>query len=267
MTSGNQAQSPRLGGRGEAELRPVTIERAVNRYAEGSSLVSWGNTIVHCTASVEDKTPAFLRGTGRGWLTAEYSMLPRSTHDRTQRDVVKGKVSGRASEIQRLIGRSLRAALDLPRIGERTLWIDCDVLQADGGTRTASITGAFVALVDALRYLKREANAFDRLPLAAQVAAVSVGKNAGRMLLDVSYEEDCAAEVDSNIVMTSRGEFVELQGTGENGFFSASELAEILALADGGLRRLFALQREALRLDEDEADLFDALAEAPRQNA
>lgn len=251
---------PRSDGREVGELRPVSIDRAVNRYAEGSALIRWGDTIVYCTASVEEKVPPFLKGSGRGWVSAEYAMLPRSTHDRMSRDSTKGKINGRASEIQRLIGRSLRAAVDMSLLGERTIWIDCDVLQADGGTRTASITGAFVALVDALRFVLRNTGAFVQLPLLAQVAAVSVGKISGRMLLDLRYEEDCTAEVDSNIVMNSRGEFVELQGTGENGFFSRVELGEILTLADCGLRRIFAVQREALQLTESERGLFDALS-------
>lgn len=248
----------RYDGRDAGELRPVTIDRSVNRYAEGSALVRWGDTIVYCTASVEEKVPPFIRGTGRGWVSAEYAMLPRATHERAPRDSAKGKINGRASEIQRLIGRSLRAAVDLSLLGERTIWIDCDVLQADGGTRTASITGAFVALVDALRFIQRNHGAFERLPLVAQIAAVSVGKVSGRILLDLCYEEDCRAEVDSNVVMSSRGEFVELQGTGESGFFSRVELGEILTLAECGLRRLFAAQRETLQLTENERGLFDA---------
>lgn len=258
--SGIRSDLPRGDGRGAGELRAISIGRAVNRYAEGSAFVRWGETVVYCTASVEGKVPSFLKGTGRGWISAEYAMLPRSTHERMPREGAKGKIGGRASEIQRLIGRSLRAAVDLSRLGERTIWIDCDVLQADGGTRTASITGAFVALVDALRSVQRDAGAVAPLPLQAQIAAVSVGKISGRMLLDLCYEEDSAAEVDSNIVMNSRGEFAEFQGTGENGSFSRAELGEILTLAECGLRKIFAAQREALRLTEGEKELFDALA-------
>lgn len=257
----SETKSPRADGRGVGELRRISIDRSVNRYAEGSAFVRWGETLVYCTASAEERVPSFLRGTGRGWVSAEYGMLPRSTHERMPRDSAKGKVNGRASEIQRLIGRSLRAAVDLSKLGERTIWIDCDVLQADGGTRTASITAAFVALVDALRSLQQKHEGeHAKLPLLAQVAAVSVGKISGRMLLDLRYDEDCTAEVDSNIIMNSRGEFVEFQGAGENGFFSREELGDILTLAECGLRRLFAIQREVLQLTEGEKRLFDALA-------
>jgi ribonuclease PH len=248
----------RVDGRTPSELRSVSIERKFNLYAEGSALIKWGNTIVHCTASVEDRPPAFLKGSGSGWVTAEYDMLPRATHDRAPRDISKGRIKGRSSEIQRLIGRSLRAAADLNAIGERTIWLDCDVLQADGGTRTASITCGFVCLVDALRMLVKNLS-LPKLPLIAQVGAVSVGKLNGAMLLDLCYEEDKAADVDCNIVMNRRGEFVELQGTGERGFFSRKELDSMLLFAEGGLEKIFAIQREILELSPEEEAMFDEL--------
>lgn len=245
----------RLDGRTPSQLRPVSFERGVSRYAEGSCLVRWGNTEVFCTASVEEKVPSFMRGLGRGWVTAEYSMLPRATRDRNQRDVNRGKVNGRGCEIQRLVGRSLRAAIDLPRLGERAVTIDCDVLQADGGTRTASISAGFVALFDALRWLKK--NGFiTELPLKTQIGAVSVGKVGGVPLLDLCYEEDSAAEVDANLVMTGEGNFVELQGTGEGGTFSRAELGEIIRLGWDGVSRIHELQRQCLELEPEELALF-----------
>ncbi|MDR1915690.1 MAG: ribonuclease PH [Synergistaceae bacterium] len=248
----------RVDGRRHDELRPVSLERGVNRYAEGSAIIRWGNTVVHCTASVEDKVPSFRRGLGAGWLTAEYSMLPRATHDRSPRDVQRGRMSGRSSEIQRLIGRSMRAAVDLTLIGERTILIDCDVLQADGGTRTASITCAFVCLVDALRAIF-SVNQSRALPLTSQVAAVSVGKVGGAPMLDLCYEEDSHADVDCNVVMTGLGDFVEFQGTGEGGFFSRTELDDMLRLASIGMSSLFSLQRNSLELSPQESILFDEL--------
>lgn len=200
-------------------LRPVTMERNWNVYAEGSCVISCGRTRVLCTATVEDKVPPFLRGQGKGWVTAEYSLLPRSTMTRVPRDSTKGRINGRSQEIQRLIGRSLRAAVDLDALGERCVTLDCDVIQADGGTRTASITGAYVALVDALRWLRGQ-GAFEKLPLKSPVAAVSVGKVRGQLLLDLCYEEDSTAEVDFNVVMNGQGDFIEVQGTGEGGVFS-----------------------------------------------
>jgi ribonuclease PH len=252
-------QRLRADGRGFSELRAISIERGFNLYAEGSALVRWGNTVVHCTASVEDKTPAFMRGGGSGWLTAEYDMLPRATHERSQRDSRRGRINGRSSEIQRLVGRSLRAAVDLRAIGERTILLDCDVLQADGGTRTASITCAFICLVDALRTL-RKALSLPGLPLAAQIGAVSAGKLDGSVLLDLCYEEDRDAATDCNIVMNSAGDFVELQGSGEGGFFSRSELEEMLLLADRGMKKIFALQKDALTLSPEENSLFEEIA-------
>lgn len=248
----------RIDGRAPDALRSIEIERKVNRYAEGSSLIRWGHTIVHCTASIEDKVPSFMRGSGSGWISAEYAMLPRATHSRSQRDVQRGRINGRGSEIQRLIGRSLRAAADLDAIGERTVWIDCDVLQADGGTRTASITGAFVCLVDALRNVQ-SGTPDGGLPLSAQVAALSLGKIGGTLMLDLCYEEDSNADVDFNVVMNSADEFVELQGTGEGGFFTPAELNDLLRLAQSGLSRIFALQRAALDLTPVEEAFFDEL--------
>jgi len=232
-------------------LRPVTMERNCAIYAEGSCLISCGLTKVLCTASVEEKTPPFLRGTGKGWVTAEYSLLPRSTATRVPRDSVKGKINGRSQEIQRLIGRSLRAAVDLDMLGERQITLDCDVLQADGGTRTASITGAYVALVDALRWLRGQ-GVFDALPIKSQIAAVSAGKVDGSLILDLCYEEDSSAEVDFNVVMNNKGEFVEVQGTGESGVFSRDEMNGMLDLAATGIAGLMELQRKTLLWDDGE---------------
>ena len=240
----------RHDGRRADEMRPVAISRSVSLYAEGSALIEWGNTRVLCTASVEDKVPPFLKGSGRGWVTAEYAMLPRSTQTRTPRDSVKG-IGGRSHEIQRLIGRSMRSVVDLAALGEKTIWVDCDVLQADGGTRTASITGAFVAVVDALRNL-RERQAMKRLPLAGLVAAASAGQVDGAVFLDLDYVEDSRADVDFNVVMTQDGKFVEVQGTGEGGPFSRGSLEEMLDLAERGIRRLIDLQEKCLGLTEEE---------------
>jgi len=247
--------APRLGGRAPCELRKIEFDRCCCKYAEGSALITWGDTRVICTATVEEKVPAFLRGTGSGWVTAEYAMLPRATGVRTQRDISKGKLNGRCSEIQRLIGRSLRAAVDLTRLGERSVIIDCDVLQADGGTRTASISCGFLALFDALRWLKQNKK-ISEIPLKAQIGAVSAGKVRGQMLLDLCYEEDSAAEVDANIVMTGAGDFIEFQGTGEGGTFSRDELDEIIALAWKGVGEIQQKQRETLKLTREEGLLF-----------
>lgn len=254
-------ENGRLDGRLGDELRLITFERAVNRYAEGSVLVSWGQTKILCTASVEEKVPPFLRGTGQGWVTAEYAMVPRATATRTIRDGVRGHIGGRAQEIQRLIGRSLRSAVHLSLLGERTIWIDCDVLQADGGTRTAAISGASVALVDALRFLLREER-LDLLPLRSLISAVSVGKVAGRALLDLCYEEDSVAEVDANIVGDEEGAFIEVQATGEKGTLSRVELDLFLDLAGTGLDRIRKLQKESLNLTDKEEE---ALAESRRR--
>ncbi|MDA8189426.1 MAG: ribonuclease PH [Dehalococcoidales bacterium] len=235
----------RFDGRGADQMRPVRIVPDFLRYPEGSALIELGDTWVLCAVSVDEGVPHFLRGKGQGWITAEYSMLPRSTATRTPRESVTGRIGGRTQEIQRLIGRSLRAVVDLAALGERTLTIDCDVLQADGGTRTASITGAYVALVLALQKLK-ERGVIDAMPLKAAIAATSVGIVDGEMLLDLKYEEDSHAEVDFNVVMTDRGEFVETQGTAERRPFTRETVDKLLALADKGIQELFALQRQAL---------------------
>src|SRR5574341_1087247 len=235
----------RTAGRAADALRPVRITRRYTRHAEGSVLVEFGDTRVICTASVEDKVPPFLKGKGQGWLTAEYGMLPRSTSTRTQREAVAGKQSGRTLEIQRLIGRSLRAVTDLARLGERTVQIDCDVIQADGGTRTASITGAFVALHDAARLLL-DRRVIGDWPIHDFVAAVSVGIHQGVPVLDLDYEEDSACETDMNVVMTGSGGLVEVQGTAEGKPFTRAELDALVDLAAAGIRELIAAQRAAL---------------------
>ena len=226
-------------------LRPVSLERAVARYAEGSCLVTFGNTKVLCTASLEERGPPWLRGSGKGWVTAEYSMLPRATHERTRREVNSGKPSGRTQEIQRLIGRSLRAVTNLPAIGERQITVDCDVLQADGGTRTAAITGAWVALHDCFAWM-RSRSIISVDPLRDQVAAVSCGIYKGTPVLDLEYAEDSAAETDANFVMTGKGGIVEVQGTAEQEPFSEEEFLSLLRLARGGIEQLVALQRQTI---------------------
>jgi ribonuclease PH len=236
----------RKNGRDSRALRPVVITRHFTKYAEGSVLVEFGDTRVICTASVEESVPPFLRGRGTGWVTAEYSMLPRATHTRSSREASKGKQSGRTLEIQRLIGRSLRAVTDLSALGERSIYLDCDVLQADGGTRTASITGAYVALADALATLK-ERGGLERIPLREAVAAVSVGVVGGETLLDLDYGEDSSAEVDMNFVMTSSQRFVEVQGTAEAEPFTLEQMDSMRTLAMDGIQRLFRVQEEALR--------------------
>jgi len=227
------------------ELRPVSIDRAVSMHAEGSCLIKFGNTHVLCTASVEERVPPFLRNTGKGWITAEYGMLPRSTHTRSDREAARGKQSGRTQEIQRLIGRSLRCVFDLAALGERTISLDCDVLQADGGTRTAAITGAYVALVDAVASLQRR-NAIKKSPLVGAVAAISVGVYRGVPVLDLDYPEDSGCDTDMNVVMNDGGGFIELQGTAEGHAFRRNELDDLLQLAQKGIGELLALQREAL---------------------
>ncbi|MEK4230229.1 ribonuclease PH [Solibacillus sp. FSL H8-0538] len=228
------------------ELRPVQIENNYLMHPEGSVLITVGNTKVICTATIEEKVPGFLRGQGKGWITAEYSMLPRATEQRTQRESSRGKVNGRTMEIQRLIGRALRAVVDLEALGEKTVWIDCDVIQADGGTRTASITGAFVAMTQALAKMG-EVKPFAKFPIVDYLAATSVGmiEEIGAVL-DLNYIEDSAAEVDMNIVMTGDGRFVELQGTGEESTFSRVELNALLDLGETGIAQLIQIQREAL---------------------
>jgi len=227
------------------QLREVRIQRRFTRHAEGSVLVEFGDTRVICTASVEEKVPAFLRDRGQGWVTAEYGMLPRATHTRTDREAARGRQSGRTQEIQRLIGRSLRAVIDLEALGERSVQIDCDVIQADGGTRTASITGAFVALHDALAQLERR-GLIARSPVRDFVAAVSVGIYEGVPILDLDYEEDSVCDTDMNVVMTGAGGFVEVQGTAEGEPFSQSQMDALLDLARRGIRELIAKQKAAL---------------------
>ena len=226
-------------------MRAVSLERNVARYAEGSCLVKFGNTHVLCTASLEDKPPMWLRGQGRGWVTAEYAMLPRATHTRTRRESTSGKPSGRTQEIQRLIGRSLRAVTDLKGLGERQISIDCDVLQADGGTRTASITGAWVALHDCLKWMRGRSIIKD-MPLKDRVAAVSCGVYKGATVLDLDYDEDSAAETDANFVMTGAGGIVEVQMTAENDTFDEAQLAAMLGLAKAGIGRLAEMQSAAV---------------------
>ena len=235
----------RPSGRAPDEMRPIRITRGFTRHAEGAVLVEFGDTRVLVTASVEDGVPSFLRGKGEGWVTAEYGMLPRSTHTRSAREAARGKQSGRTLEIQRLIGRSLRAVVDLRALGERTVTLDCDVLQADGGTRTASITGAYVALADAMDALARR-RAIGSSPLHGQVAAVSVGIVNGVPVVDLDYVEDSSAETDMNVVMNNGGGFIEVQGTAEGHAFRRHELDELLNLAAASCQRLFAAQSEAL---------------------
>jgi len=242
----------RADGRGPAQLRPVRFTTGYLKHADGSCLVEFGDTRVVCAVSVEEKVPPFLKGKGEGWVTAEYGMLPRATHTRSQREVSKGAPSGRTHEIQRLIGRSLRAVVSAKALGERTLWVDCDVLQADGGTRCASITGAFVALVEALRRMKR-AGAIPEVPVVDYVAAVSVGKVGDTILLDLNYEEDSTAHVDMNIVKTGRGRFVEVQGTAEGQPFTEEEMRQLMEAGDKGIKDLVLLQRKALSDFEPQA--------------
>jgi len=235
----------RPSGRQPDQLREVSITRNYTKHAEGSVLVEFGDTKVICTASVEERIPSFLRGTGEGWVTAEYGMLPRSTGSRMGRESARGKQGGRTMEIQRLIGRSLRAAIDLKALGERSITIDCDVIQADGGTRTASITGAFVALQDAINFLIKKKK-LSKSPLFGQVASVSVGIYDGTPVLDLDYAEDSTAETDMNIVMNDAGAYIELQGTAEGHAFRADELQSMLDLAKKGIEELMAKQQAAL---------------------
>jgi ribonuclease PH len=236
---------PRSDGRAPDELRPVVIHPNFTKHAEGSVLIEVGHTKVICTASVQEKVPPFLYRSGKGWVTAEYGMLPRATTDRVEREAAKGKQGGRTMEIQRLIGRSLRAAVNAEMLGERTIWIDCDVIQADGGTRTASITGAYVALVTALGRMYVDGN-MASWPVTDFVAAVSVGMLGGQALLDLAYDEDSKAGVDMNVVATEKGRFIELQGTAEGATFSDEEMAAMIALAKKGIGELVAKQREIL---------------------
>lgn len=239
------SEQARHDGRGPLDLREISVERGFIPLAAGSALISFGNTKVLCTASVEERVPQWLRGGGRGWVTAEYALLPGSTGQRTAREAVKGRQSGRTHEIQRLIGRSLRAVCDLSALGEVQITLDCDVLQADGGTRTAAITGAYIALSDAIR-----GRGFDpsdpRYPLRAQCAAISVGVVGGEVAVDLDYHEDSNAEVDMNVVMDSFGEFIEVQGTGEGATFHRNQLVAMLDAAEGAIATLFDLQRRTL---------------------
>lgn len=236
----------RHDGRQPDELRPVTMTRGWVKFAEGSCLIEMGNTRVLCTASVEDTVPPWMKNTGRGWVTGEYGMLPRATPTRTQREISKGRPDGRTQEIQRLIGRSLRAVTDLTKIGERTIYLDCDVLQADGGTRTASITAAYVALVEALAVL-RDKKGLKGKPVVTNVAAVSVGLKGTQELLDLDYAEDSAIDVDMNVVMTGTGRYIEIQATGEGNTFIDAQMQRMLALARSGIEQLIARQNEAVK--------------------
>lgn len=239
----------RSKGRAKDELRPIKISRKFTNIPEGSVLIEIGETRVLCTATVEEKVPHFQKGSGKGWVTAEYAMIPRATQTRTQREASKGKLTGRTMEIQRLIGRALRSVVDLKKLGERTIWLDCDVLQADGGTRTAAITGAYVALLDAVRYLM-DKKLVRTNPIQDTLAAVSVGKVQGDVVLDLEYEEDSQAEVDMNVVMTGAGKFVEIQGTAEEIPFDRSDLNTFLELAEKGIRTLMEAQKSAVETTE-----------------
>ena len=243
MTSG--AGLGRIDGRRRDQIRPVKVTRNFTKHAEGSVLIEMGDTKVICTASVEEKVPPFLKGKGTGWVTAEYAMLPRATHDRSPRESVKGKQGGRTLEIQRLVGRALRAVIDTGRLGERTIWIDCDVIQADGGTRTASITGAFIALADAVTVLRKR-DLLKVNPLIDYLAAISVGKVGGHVMVDLAYEEDSHAEVDLNLVMTGAGHYVEVQGTAERTPFNKKDMDEFLDMGWGAIRELVDLQKSLI---------------------
>ncbi|MFH1046300.1 MAG: ribonuclease PH [Candidatus Omnitrophota bacterium] len=236
----------RIDGRSADKIRTVRITRDYIKYAEGSCLIELGNTKVVCTATVEEKVPPFLQNSGSGWITAEYGMLPRSCKERVVREAARGKIGGRTYEIQRLIGRALRSVVDLKKLGERSIWIDCDVLQADGGTRTASITGGFVALADCLEKLQND-KLIAASPIIDYVAATSVGICKGELLLDLCYKEDSRADVDMNVVMTGKGNFVEVQGTAEKVPFSKGELDDLLTLAQKGIKELIAVQKKVLK--------------------
>ncbi|MDP4090461.1 MAG: ribonuclease PH [Bacillota bacterium] len=238
----------RHDGRKNDALRNIKVTRNYTKYAEGSVLMEFGDTKVLCTASIEDKVPPFLKGAGEGWITCEYNMLPRSTQTRKPRDISKLKVDGRTMEIQRLIGRSLRSVVNLKALGERTIWIDCDVIQADGGTRTTSINGAFIALVDAVNKIHKE-SPFTSYPIRNFVSAISVGIVGEEKLLDLCYGEDSKAAVDMNIVMTDEGQFIEIQGTGEEKPFSRADLNDLLALAEKGIKNILQIQKNTLKMD------------------
>ena len=238
----------RIDGRKNDQVRHTKVTRNYIKHAEGSVLIEVGDTKVICTASIEDKVPPFLKGTGEGWITAEYNMLPRSTATRKVRDIARLKLDGRTMEIQRLIGRALRSVVDLKALGEKTIWIDCDVIQADGGTRTTSITGAFIALVDAVNKIHKQ-KSFKVYPIRKFVCATSVGIVGEEKLLDLCYEEDSNAKVDMNIIGTDDGQFVEIQGTGEEAPFTRSELNEILDLGEKGIKQMIQLQKDCLKKD------------------
>ena len=241
------ARLQRQDGRRPDEIRPVKVTRPFTKHADGSVLMEMGETKVICTASIEEKIPPFLRDKGQGWVTAEYAMLPRATHTRTPREASRGKQTGRTLEIQRLVGRALRAVMDMSAMGERTIWLDCDVIQADGGTRTASITGAFIALADAVTKLQ-DKNIIKKNPLTDYLAAISVGQVGGQAFVDLCYEEDSMADVDMNLVMTGQGRLVEIQGTAERGSFGKQELDEFLTLGWDGIQRLLTLQKDLIAL-------------------
>lgn len=238
----------RIDGRKNTQVRSTKITRNYTKYAEGSVFIEVGDTKVICTASIENKVPPFLKGSGEGWITAEYNMLPRATGNRKPRDISRLKIDGRTMEIQRLIGRSLRSIIDLKALGEKTIWIDCDVIQADGGTRTTSITGAFVALVDAVNHLHKQ-KPFKVYPIRNFVSATSVGIVGDQKVIDLCYEEDSNAKVDMNVIGTDDGEFIEVQGTGEESPFKRSELNELLDLAENGIKQMIQLQKDALKMD------------------
>jgi ribonuclease PH len=247
VSTSTRPSGTRPSGRAADRLRAIELVVDVNRYAEGSCLAKFGNTHVLCTATIEEKAPPFLKGSGKGWVTAEYGMLPRSTHTRTDREAAKGKQSGRTQEIQRLIGRSLRAVTDLTGFGERQIRLDCDVIQADGGTRTAAITGSYVALYLAFKFMK-EMGAVKQIPLTDAVAAISCGIREGQCVLDLDYEEDSSAEADANFVLTGSGGIVEIQGTAEKTAFSEEQFLQLLKLARHGIGELNRLQKQALGL-------------------
>ncbi|MGI6586478.1 MAG: ribonuclease PH [Gracilibacteraceae bacterium] len=245
----------RIDGRNNEQIRPVKITRNYLKHAEGSVLIEMGDTKVICTASVDDKVPPFIKGTGKGWITSEYGMIPRSTEARKPRESTRGKVDGRTMEIQRLIGRALRSIVDLEKLGEMTIYIDCDVIQADGGTRTASITGSYVAIVDALYKLVQQEK-IEAMPLNGYIAAISVGIKDGEAILDLNYAEDSTCQVDMNIVMTDKREFIEIQGTGEESPFSKAQLQEMMGLAEKGIKELIEIQKQSLG-DIDKAGISD----------
>jgi ribonuclease PH len=246
----------RIDGRKDDEIRAVKITRDYLMHAEGSVLIEMGDTKVICTASIDEKVPPFIKGTGKGWITSEYGMLPRSTEIRKPRDSTRGKVDGRTMEIQRLIGRALRSIVHLEKLGEMTIYIDCDVIQADGGTRTASITGSFVALVDALNKLVQQGK-LSALPLIGYIAAISVGIKDGDVILDLNYAEDSTCQVDMNVVMTDKGQFVEVQGTGEESPFSREELQKMLELAEKGVNELIEVQKRVLGEIADKVGIME----------